>query len=61
MFEREVYTLNWRGKALVLVLAPITLSGAFLSTLVVEIVNAVRRAWWELRFEWARIRMDFLR
>ena len=60
MFEREVTTLNWKGKALVLLCAPVALAGAFLSTLLVEVGVAVWRAAWELRFEWNRVR-DFLR
>ena len=60
IYEREITTLNWKGKALVLLCAPVALAGAFLSTLLVEAGVAVWRAAWELRFEWNRVR-SFLR
>lgn len=60
IFEREIVRLNWMGKALVILGAPIVLSGAFLSTFALEIGTALMRAWWELRFEWNKVKM-FLR
>lgn len=60
IYEREVVRLNWWGKAVVIALAPLALSGAFLSTFALEIGTALMRAWWELRFEWNKVKM-FLR
>ena len=60
IYEREITTLNWKGKALVLLGAPIALAGAFLSTLLVEVGVAAWRAAWQVRWEYNRIR-SFLR
>ena len=60
IFEREIITLNWKGKALVLLCAPIALVGAFLSTFIVELGNALLRSWWQVKWEMWRIR-SFLR
>ena len=60
IFEREIITLNWKGKALVLLCAPVALTGAFLSTLLVEVGVAAWRAAWQVRWEYNRIR-SFLR
>lgn len=60
IYEREVVRLNWTGKALVILGAPIALSGAFTFKLIEEVGNAFWRAWWEMRFEWNKVKM-FLR
>lgn len=60
IYEREIIRLNWMGKAMVIIGAPITLTGVFTFKLVEEVGNAFWRAWWEVRWEWRKIR-DFLR
>lgn len=60
IYEREVVRLSRLGKVLLVLGAPIALSGAFLSTFALEMGTALIRATWELRWEWRKIR-DFMR
>jgi len=61
VFDHEtVYLNNW-GKALVIVCAPVALAGAFIRVFCTELATAIWRACWEVRWEWRRVRTDFLR